>query len=495
MAAVEQSQITASTILRVLCCPPWPSAILNKIVFIPPPCSYAFDKLELQESSKKSDSSGKSSRSGSKSSKNSQVEQIDQEDVKFILKNSKNPKFQIRLLPDKYAAEGIIAGYRFFQPELPSNFFQIIHDTSNHGHGNGASHENINLLDPIIGSDDESLNLSNSEKLKFNSNIVEPGFIELNDGSKLAYMFVKYIRNESARESGIFGREGTMDRRLGMVSQRLEPANVMTVEQAEALSEAETKSSNRTSTKRSSPNSKDNSKENAKTTTTTNKRLAILFSHGNGEDLGGMVDFLVNLGHILKVDFFCYDYNGYGLSTGQACESILYSNVIQAYNFLKEKYDYLDEEIVIYGQSIGTVSSVHLAALKGKEKKKIAGLILHSPLLSGYKVLYHKADNSVFCRSAMRCYNPLPSSNKINSVKCKVLVIHGTDDRVIDFNHGLNMYELCENKFEPLWVEGAGHNDIHYYPEYCVKLKEVIEEIRECVPCRSVCDVWFIGFK
>ena len=38
-------------------------------------------------------------------------------------------------------------------------------------------------------------------------------------------------------------------------------------------------------------------------------------------------------------------------------------------------------------------------------------------------------------------------------MKSPVLVIHGTDDEVIDFSHGIGIYEKCPKAVEPLWVE------------------------------------------
>jgi len=38
-------------------------------------------------------------------------------------------------------------------------------------------------------------------------------------------------------------------------------------------------------------------------------------------------------------------------------------------------------------------------------------------------------------------------------VKAPVLVIHGTDDEVIDFSHGIGIYERCPKTVEPFWVE------------------------------------------
>ena len=45
------------------------------------------------------------------------------------------------------------------------------------------------------------------------------------------------------------------------------------------------------------------------------------------------------------------------------------------------------------------------------------------------------------------------SIDKIPRVVSPVLVIHGTEDEVIDFSHGLAIYERCPRAVEPLWVE------------------------------------------
>lgn len=34
-----------------------------------------------------------------------------------------------------------------------------------------------------------------------------------------------------------------------------------------------------------------------------------------------------------------------------------------------------------------------------------------------------------------------------------MLVIHGTHDEVIDFSHGVAIYEKCPRAVPPLWVE------------------------------------------
>ena len=68
----------------------------------------------------------------------------------------------------------------------------------------------------------------------------------------------------------------------------------------------------------------------------------------------------------------------------------------------------------------------------------------------------------------------LYSIDKVPKITSPVLVIHGTEDEVIDFNHGLTIYERCPRTVEPLWVEGAGHNDVELFGQYLERLKQFI---------------------
>lgn len=45
------------------------------------------------------------------------------------------------------------------------------------------------------------------------------------------------------------------------------------------------------------------------------------------------------------------------------------------------------------------------------------------------------------------------SIDKVPKVMSPTLVIHGTEDEVIDFSHGLTIFERCPRAVEPLWVE------------------------------------------
>ena len=66
------------------------------------------------------------------------------------------------------------------------------------------------------------------------------------------------------------------------------------------------------------------------------------------------------------------------------------------------------------------------------------------------------------------------SIDKVPKISSPVLVIHGTEDEVIDFSHGLAIFERCPRTVEAMWIEGGGHNDIELYCQYLERLKKFI---------------------
>ncbi|XP_076356572.1 alpha/beta hydrolase domain-containing protein 17B-like isoform X2 [Tachypleus tridentatus] len=193
-----------------------------------------------------------------------------------------------------------------------------------------------------------------------------------------------------------------------------------------------------------------------------NARYTILFSHGNAVDLGQMSSFYLGLGSRISCNIFSYDYSGYGISTNKPYEKNLYSDINAAWHALRTKYGVSPENIILYGQSIGTVPTVDLAS-----RYEVGGVILHSPLTSGMRVAFPSTKRTWF-------FDAFPSIEKIHKVTSPVLVIHGTEDEVIEFSHGLAMYERCPRAVEPLWVEGAGHNDVELYGQYLERLKHFV---------------------
>ncbi|WOG96686.1 hypothetical protein DCAR_0416022 [Daucus carota subsp. sativus] len=192
-------------------------------------------------------------------------------------------------------------------------------------------------------------------------------------------------------------------------------------------------------------------------------RLTLLYSHGNAADLGQMQDLFIELRAHLRINIMSYDYSGYGASSGKPTEFNTYYDIEAVYNCLKSEYGINEEDVIVYGQSVGSGPTLHLAS----RLQRLRGVVLHSAILSGIRVLYNVKMTFWF--------DIFKNIDKIKHVSCPVLVIHGTNDDTVDFSHGKKLWELAPEKYEPLWVQGGGHCNLETFPEYIKHLRKFIK--------------------
>ncbi|XP_039062727.1 alpha/beta hydrolase domain-containing protein 17C-like [Hibiscus syriacus] len=146
----------------------------------------------------------------------------------------------------------------------------------------------------------------------------------------------------------------------------------------------------------------------------------LLYSHGNAADLGQMYELFIQLNIHLRVNLMGYDYSGYGQSSGKPSEQNTYADIEAAYKCLEESYGTKQEVIILYCQSVGSGPTLDLVV----RQPRLRAVVLHSPILSGLRVMY-----PVKCTYWFDIYMII---DKIPLVNCPVLIIHGTSDEVVD---------------------------------------------------------------
>lgn len=174
-------------------------------------------------------------------------------------------------------------------------------------------------------------------------------------------------------------------------------------------------------------------------------KATILYSHGNGEDLGqiqGTLKFLNQLGF----NVLAYDYPGYGLSKGDPSEAHTYVAAQAAYDYLTAELRTPAECIFLYGRSLGGGPSVELA-----RRNLAGGMILEGAFVSAFRVK---------TRWQILPWDKFENLKKLEELHCPILVIHGTHDHTVPFWHGKALYDGATQEKMKLWVEGAGHNNI-----------------------------------
>lgn len=174
-------------------------------------------------------------------------------------------------------------------------------------------------------------------------------------------------------------------------------------------------------------------------------RHLVIFFHGNGDDLGPTLPRLQAM-HAAGLAVLAVDYAGYGLSTGRAGEDGVYASADAAYAYATGKLGWSKDRIVVHGVSLGGAAAMWLAS-----REKVGGLILESAFMSAYRVVTYWP---IIPGDRMR------NLARMKSVQCPVFVIHGTDDRTVEVDHGRKLFAAAPEPKRSYWVEGASHNRV-----------------------------------
>ncbi|RVW27850.1 Protein ABHD17C [Vitis vinifera] len=230
----------------------------------------------------------------------------------------------------------------------------------------------------------------------------------------------------------------------------------------------------------------------------------LLYSHGNAADIGQMYELFIELSIHLRVNLMGYDYSGYGQSSGKPSEHNTYADIEAAYKCLEESFGAKQEDIILYGQSVGSGPTLDLAA----RLPRLRAVVLHSPILSGLRVMYPVKRTYWF--------DIYKNIDKIPLVQCPVLVIHlinmrneisdsavtiykgngmawetynplafrggvlekGTADEVVDCSHGKQLWELCKENGKITFPEEQCKEKCRR-PEYSRKSTDCYEAPRK----------------
>ena len=191
----------------------------------------------------------------------------------------------------------------------------------------------------------------------------------------------------------------------------------------------------------------------------------ILYFHGNAGDLqrwGTIAEFFVDLNY----DVFIMDYRTYGKSTGILSEEALYKDAQMCYDYVKKIYN--EEDITVYGRSLGTGIATYVASKNRPEQ-----LILETPYYSIVDVAKYRFP-IVPVKKLMQY--ELPTYDFIKEVECKTTMIHGTDDYIVPYKSGKKLFDIAPKEQTTfVTVEGGSHNNLMASEQYTEVIKELLK--------------------
>ncbi|HEY9071922.1 MAG TPA: alpha/beta hydrolase [Candidatus Ozemobacteraceae bacterium] len=196
-------------------------------------------------------------------------------------------------------------------------------------------------------------------------------------------------------------------------------------------------------------------------------RPILLFSHGNAGNLADRLPRLVEAFASLPVDVFLYDYRGFGRSEGRPSVAGIKSDAEGALAYLRTTRGIPLDRIILYGESIGGGVTAWLAGLHPAE---IGGVVIES----SFRSLKRRAGSRFPIIGPFILSDDLPSDRILSSYDGPLLVIHSRDDRIIPFEDGKALFDLCPSSRKALCeLRGVGHNDpVWRLPAYTAAWKE-----------------------
>jgi hypothetical protein len=194
-----------------------------------------------------------------------------------------------------------------------------------------------------------------------------------------------------------------------------------------------------------------------------NTKRAILYCHGNGEDIAADGDLCAHLSNsrVLNANVLVFDYRGYGHSEGSPTEAGCIADGAAAQKWLANRVGIQPNEIILMGRSLGSAVATALAADNG-----CRALILENSMPSIVSIAAYQYP-WLPVNWVMR--NRYDNMERIKRYTGPLWQSHGTADSLIPITAARTLFDASpsENK---RWIEypNLDHNDPRprkYYDE------------------------------
>ncbi|QVL57039.1 MAG: alpha/beta fold hydrolase [Simkaniaceae bacterium] len=197
---------------------------------------------------------------------------------------------------------------------------------------------------------------------------------------------------------------------------------------------------------------------------------AVIYFHGRGGNLSG------NWGRVSKeftsrgYDLFIMDYRGFGKSRGKLSERALCHDADYCYNYISTRYP--ENQIVIYGRSLGTGIATYVASHNDPKN-----LILESPYFSILDLTPRQLPYLPRFLIPMLLKYHFRTDQWIVRVDSPIHIFHGTEDELVPFDSSTRLLKLIKEKRNAslISIENGKHNHLRFHPTYQKVLDQILQ--------------------
>lgn len=180
----------------------------------------------------------------------------------------------------------------------------------------------------------------------------------------------------------------------------------------------------------------------------------VLYAHGNAGHLADRAERLqrfIDQGTGLAI----FAYRGYSGSTGRPSEAANVADAIAVYDWLTHERSVSEEQLALYGESLGSGVVMQLAA-----KRPVAAIILDAPFTSIAEVGQR---HYPFLPAKLMMRDRYDSMRVADQSQAPVLVIHGERDAIVPVAMGRALARACGDRARIVTFPLAGHSDHALY--------------------------------
>jgi uncharacterized protein len=206
---------------------------------------------------------------------------------------------------------------------------------------------------------------------------------------------------------------------------------------------------------------------------------SIYFLHGNAENVST---------HIMSVAWlpeqgyqvFMIDYRGFGLSEGEPALPDVFMDIEAGFDWLLARS--LNKPVFLLGQSIGASLGIFFAGTRPVQIKPLDGVISDSSFTRYKDIVRHAASTTwltwpfQYPASWLMTYpyDPIDVIDRI--APTPLLIVHGSADTLIPFEHGQRLYDKAGGP-KQLLKTGDGHIQTFMRPEHRLIVLEFLNRI------------------
>ncbi len=209
----------------------------------------------------------------------------------------------------------------------------------------------------------------------------------------------------------------------------------------------------------------------------------VLYLHGNAENISShshSIYWLAKSG----VSVLSLDYRGFGASEGKARLPEMLQDLEAAALWMKQQYP--NKELIILGQSIGTVLAINFTA-QAAEQYQIKALILDAPFTGIAAAARSTLSSNIVGWFIWPFTVLIPSQwdsiKHIENIDLPVLIMHSTDDTIIPYKQGKQLYSKWQQAHpeqQLCWLDSKGPHIMSFAFPWLRKATLQFIEQRRC---------------